>query len=112
MTERDVYLNALKKETPVERAAFLEEACAGDEALRGQVEILLQAQPDTANFREPSAAAPETGGAGTSCPDPRPALASGATHKTQPVADKPATRIGPYKLVRKIGEGGMGAVYL
>jgi hypothetical protein len=40
MTERSIFLTALEKETPEERAAYLDEACAGKPELRRQVEIL------------------------------------------------------------------------
>ena len=30
----------------------------------------------------------------------------------QPVAERPGTRIGPYKLLQQIGEGGMGVVFM
>ena len=35
--------------------------------------------------------------------------AGGDVPTTPPIADGPGTRIGPYKLLQKIGEGGMGA---
>jgi WD40 repeat protein/tRNA A-37 threonylcarbamoyl transferase component Bud32 len=43
MTEETLFAAALEKRTPAERAAFLDEACAGDGALRQQVESLLNA---------------------------------------------------------------------
>ena len=84
---------------PEDRAPYLDEACAGDDALRAEVERLLRAdaaaRADEARFLEqpldPSAlgfAAPE-----------EPDLAPGA-------------RVGPYRVVREIGRGGMGVVYL
>src|SRR5690242_21214795 len=42
MTEETVFATALEKETPAQRAAFLDEACAGDPALRRRVEALLE----------------------------------------------------------------------
>jgi serine/threonine-protein kinase len=41
MRERAIFLNALDKD-PSERAAFLDEACAGNETLRPGVETLLR----------------------------------------------------------------------
>ena len=37
---------------PGERPAFLDEACAGDEALRKQVEVLLAANQEAGSFIE------------------------------------------------------------
>jgi WD40 repeat protein/tRNA A-37 threonylcarbamoyl transferase component Bud32 len=42
MTEREIFLNALEREDPAARAAYLDAACAGRPALRRRVEELLQ----------------------------------------------------------------------
>src|SRR5262245_50951951 len=47
-----VFFAALEKGTPAERAAHLDEACAGDEALRRRVEALLAAHPQVGQFLE------------------------------------------------------------
>ena len=41
MNEETIFTAALAKPTPAERAAYLDEACAGDEGLRRRVETLL-----------------------------------------------------------------------
>src|SRR5260221_9561028 len=46
-----LFHSALQHE-PAERAAFLEEACAGDESLRKQVEALLAAHDEAGSFIE------------------------------------------------------------
>jgi serine/threonine protein kinase len=79
---------------PDERAAFLDEACAGDGHLRTEVEALLRAHAAAGGFME----APTSG-----------ATAAGRMARH---LEGPGTVIGPYKLVRQIGEGGMGVVYL
>ena len=50
----DLLQSALDRETH-QRAAFLAEACAGDRALREQVEALLAADQDARDFLEPPA---------------------------------------------------------
>ena len=76
-----------------ERAAHLERACGTDEQLRLRIERLLNAHDQAGDFLEQSAPATE---------------ASAQT----PVGEKPGDRIGRYKLLQQIGEGGCGVVYL
>jgi hypothetical protein len=42
---RDIFLDALDR-APADRAAYLDEACGGDAALRQRVEALLRAHDD------------------------------------------------------------------
>jgi WD40 repeat protein/tRNA A-37 threonylcarbamoyl transferase component Bud32 len=42
MSERSIFLNALDREDPAERAAYLDEACAGKPELRKRIERLLR----------------------------------------------------------------------
>ena len=91
MTPRDDEVFADALELPAaKRAAFLDRACAGDAALRARVEALLASQVAAADFLERS-------------PTPRPVL---------PPTDQPGDKIGRYTLIRQIGEGGCGVVYL
>jgi eukaryotic-like serine/threonine-protein kinase len=85
-----------------ERAALLDRACAGDEDLRREVESLLAHDLAGDRFIEAAVAAavPETlTMPGTS---PQTAISDGG-----PLPG----RIGPYRIVREIGSGGMGLVY-
>jgi len=77
-------------ERPVEeRAAFLDEACAEEAELRGEVEALLRSDEAAPGFLDTPAA-----------------VITGA------VIGRPVRQVGPYSIVREIGRGGMGAVYL
>lgn len=78
---------------PAARAAFLEQACAGDGELRREVEELLAGQPEgAARIHSLVEGAAASLAAGQACPDL-------------------GRRIGPYTLIREIGRGGMGVVF-
>jgi serine/threonine protein kinase len=93
MQEESIFIEALEKEDAAERAAFLDRACAGDNALRQRIEQLLRRHEQTDSLLD------------------APAAGVGATVDL-PAADRPGSVIGPYKLVQPIGEGGMGTVYM
>jgi serine/threonine protein kinase/tetratricopeptide (TPR) repeat protein len=94
LSVKAVFDHVLELETPTERKAYLDAACAEDPQLRGKVEALLQAYQDAGSFLEAPPAVP------------------GGTQAYEPVCEGPGTRIGPYKLLQQIGEGGMGVVYM
>ena len=48
----DIFFAALEKSEPAERAAYLDEACAGNESLRRRVEAMLTAHPQVGKFLE------------------------------------------------------------
>ena len=108
MTEETLFAAALAKKTPTERAAFLDEACSGDAALRRRVEALLQSHENDEFLRTPAVMRP----------DEPTSLAQSATEGFMTTVDstapseRAATMIGPYKLLQQIGEGGMGTVYM
>lgn len=85
-----------------EREKRLRELCAGDENLRREISDLLAADEKAANFCEAPAVMPSS--------------LSGAFFRFK--SEKPKTlelegqAFGAYRVVRKIGSGGMGAIYL
>jgi serine/threonine protein kinase/tetratricopeptide (TPR) repeat protein len=90
-------LNAALELPAGQRAAYLDQACAGNTALRQQVEVLIQAHEQAGRFLE----LPPTGV---------------DFHRTAltplPIAEKPGDTVGRYKLLQQIGEGGCGVVYM
>jgi hypothetical protein len=98
-SEHEIEVFNMALELPAgERAAYLDRECAGDAALRQRVEELLQANEVSCDWLEDLAAV-------------RPG--SGGTVRLSLVpAEKPGDRIGRYKLLQQIGEGGCGVVYM
>jgi serine/threonine protein kinase len=92
----DLFLKALDLRSPGARQEYLDGACAGDAAVRAEVEALLAASASAGRFLESAAPAP----------DPV------ATVDAQPSSERPGTVVGPYKLLEQIGEGGFGVVFM
>ena len=98
-----VYHSAMERE-PAERAAFLDEACAGDDDLRREVAGLLAHDQLEGNFIK--APAIEIAARALAA-EPAPEFQPGA----QPAPPAPP-RIGVYQLLDPLGRGGMGEVHL
>ncbi len=89
-TERDTRAEQILSQTlkiePARRTQFIRQACGGDTALFTRVELLLATEPEAALALDPDSG-----------------------NEVEPEIER---RIGPYKLIRELGRGGMGAVYL
>ncbi len=88
-TSETIFHEARLRPAGAERDAYLDGACAGDASLRERVGALLRADDDAGRFLEPTTVNQSPGG-----------------------LERAGTRIGRYKLLQLIGEGGMGAVYM
>ncbi|MBC7909752.1 MAG: protein kinase [Pyrinomonadaceae bacterium] len=88
-------LQAAFDRPPQERASFLDEACAGDEDLKQETTSLIRAYDEAGDFIE------------------QPAMALDARVLAGASLDLNLGRaVGPYKIVERLGAGGMGEVYL
>ena len=87
-----IFLEAREMPDPGQRADYLAGVCGSDSDLRKQVEALLRDAEGAEEFFGPDNLLRS------------PVDAS--------LAEKPGTVIGRYKLLQKIGEGGMGVVYM
>src|SRR5437764_14930069 len=97
---KEIFLSAVEKTDSAERDAFLREICGNDEELRLQVEALLRQHEQASGFLE----SPPPGLAESADPEKRD-VAITASEATPNEAI--GARIGPYKLLQKLGEGGM-----
>ena len=100
---RNVF-DALMEREPATRTVFLEEACQGDEELRSEVERFVAAREQAPGWLDKL-----VGEGLREAQEP----SSGETRtETQPSRCLEGLRIGPYEILRELGAGGMGTVYL
>ncbi len=87
---------------PADRAAALARECGGNSALREEVDALLRTEEQAGRFMSSPTADAGVGSTGD--------FSARVTAAT--VREQPGTRIGPYKLLQLIGEGGFGSVFM
>src|SRR4029077_6083755 len=90
---KQLFQSALERASE-QRAAYLQEACAGDDALRQEVESLLSSEKGGDGFLE------------------TPALdAAAKMFSEDPSQSLIGRQMGPYQVLSLVGAGGMGEVY-
>lgn len=94
LTEAEIFKVAREIAAPHARAAYLQQACGDDAALRERVIALLRIAEEEQSFLE------------------HPAAALAPTILPAAISEKPGDVIGPYKLMEQIGEGGFGLVFV
>src|SRR2546425_4614581 len=87
--EKEIFEQALDITPTEERLRFLTSACGKDAALLERVQALLRADESGESF-----------------------LPERPKATVVPITEKPGDRIGRYKLLQQIGEGGCGLVYM
>jgi tetratricopeptide (TPR) repeat protein len=101
-----------------QRGGYLDAACKGDAALRREVESLLKSHDEAGAFLAEPTADFGTGSGAASGPAIGAAVGSGfagafdQTRLASALQEGPGTRIGNYKLLQLIGEGGFGSVFM
>src|SRR5437762_13974166 len=97
---RQIFNEAAEIVDPKQRGEYLVEACGADTALRRSVEELIEANNDDGRF---------LGGAGETAAVEK---APGRATRVAAISEQASEKIGRYKLLQKIGEGGCGVVYM
>src|SRR5262245_27434775 len=92
LQEETIFAQVLELGSVTEQEAYLDRACGTNRTLRVEIEALLRAHARVGDLLD----LPETSAATLDLPG----------------VERPGATIGPYELVREIGEGGMGVVWM
>src|SRR5713226_8761483 len=91
LDEEALFHAARRIAAPEARELFISQACGDNAGLAGRVRALLEMHEQEPEFAAPAAV---------------------PTQDYAPVAERPGTRVGPYRLMEQIGEGGFGLVFV
>lgn len=109
--EEDLLETALRLADPTERAQLLARECAGEPELRRRMEAMLETAAQADAFFAQSQPAVRTVDRASRTASRGTSSTGGA--RVESLGEEPlGSRIGRYKLVEKIGEGGCGVVYM
>jgi serine/threonine protein kinase/dipeptidyl aminopeptidase/acylaminoacyl peptidase len=92
--EEAIFKAAVKLKTPAERCAYVKDACGNDSDLLARITSLIEVHDSKNSIIDVLI------------------TESDVTLEDLPISEGPGTVIGRYKLLEKIGEGGMAVVYM
>ncbi len=92
--QKSIFFRAVEISQPDERDAYLQEECGDNEALRAEIDALLKAHHQANDLLN------------------GPHNSSPVTLDVPEITEQLGSQIGPYRLLQKLGEGGMGVVYM